>query len=183
MRRALPDTVFTDAHQPFGYYLMKCPGAVTFAFIRDPWERTHSWWRHQNYCKTETFRDYVMRRALDETYVHGKWNMGWRINDQYQWICHEDRYVDHIGRFENMAQDFSRIVDALDIELTEPLQHRNKSIRRETHSYNPEVWDSEMVAHMDPLFRPFAEEFGYLPPDDWGRSTKLMNEKHLDSQS
>jgi hypothetical protein len=180
MRRALGDGVFNHAHEPAAFYFRF--EVITFAFVRNPWERAHSWWRHQNYCKTQTFKDYIMRRALTETYVHGRYDMGFPIHDQYQWLCHEDRYVDLIGRFEQMEEHFTRIVDVLGVELVEPLQHRNKSIRRDSYPYDPGLWDQEMIDHMAPLFGPFAEEFGYLPPNDcgWGRSTTLMGNEHIE---
>lgn len=160
--KALKETnVFIDAHRAFRNFN---PGYTTFAFVRNPWERLFSWWRHQNYCKTETFRDYVLNRAHVETYVHGRWDTGLVVADQWEWINRGDgERPSLVGRFEFLDQDFPRIVDALGIPAAE-LEQVNLSIRRKTHPYDPMAWDPEMVQHMDPLFGAFADEFRYGAP-------------------
>ena len=161
IREALPKTVFTDAHRPLRKYEQ---GYTTIVFVRNPWERLFSWWRHQNYCKTETFKDYVMRRALTERYKHGRWMTDLVIANQWEWVRDSFRgHADHIGRFEHMAEDFEHICLILGIDAA-PLGHRNKSIRHETYPHDPDAWDAEMVAHMDPMFGNFAENFRYEPP-------------------
>lgn len=145
---ALPKSVVNKSHAPVSEY----EGCTTFAFVRDPWERAHSWWRHQNYCKVQTFRDYILERGLSETYVHGRHDMGMLILDQRNWT----EGVDVLGRFENLVPEYYRICEELGIQAVKHFPHNNRSVRRETYPYRPEMWDDEMIEHMGPMFDPLG---------------------------
>jgi len=152
------------AHETLRYWLGQGVRVSTFAFIRNPWERLYSWYRHEAYFRRTDFRDYVLSEALTEEYVHGQFRMGIKIADQYEWICHEDKYPTCIGRFENLEEDYEAIVGYLNLDAKLPLGHERINPHLAEYPYSPTVWTPEMVDHMDPLFGPFAEEFNYQAP-------------------
>tara|TARA_R110002167_G_C12707228_1_gene655150 strand:- start:39997 stop:40521 length:525 start_codon:yes stop_codon:yes gene_type:complete len=155
---SLPNSCVVKAHEPLRYWVgTQLP---TFAFIRNPWERMFSWFRHEAYFRRMTFEEYILNMALTEEYVHGNYRTGMKIADQYEWICHEDAYPTMIGRFENLTGDFDAICEVLHIDAI-PLGHERINPHREAHPHTSAVWTPEMVAHMDPLFAPFAEQFNY----------------------
>jgi hypothetical protein len=159
---ALNGVVVCRAHQPASYYFDL--GLKTFAFVRNPWERAHSWWRHQRYFRQETFREYILGRAARETLTHGKEDTGLLFHDQYNWLRVGDRYVNYIGYFECLWPDYKLALYRFDLQPVKEFPHQNLNVDRDKYPYSPDLWDDDMVKEMEPLFQELAIEFGYHRP-------------------
>ena len=76
-----------------------------FAFVRNPWARMVSIYRHLSYGVT--FRDYLLgefqRRVWKDMY--------WFVRPQYEFVYDEDGrlLVDFVGRFERLQEDFLQV--------------------------------------------------------------------------
>jgi hypothetical protein len=100
---------------------------LKFAFIRNPYARTHSWYRH-------VIRDEVLRKkkgvsddcSFDQFLErHGH---DWALRPQVFWLKDLSGKInmDYIGRFENLLQDFETVADKIGLENPE-LEHTMKS--------------------------------------------------------
>tara|TARA_R110002167_G_scaffold93122_1_gene249743 strand:+ start:2777 stop:3328 length:552 start_codon:yes stop_codon:yes gene_type:complete len=160
------DVVSVD-HEPIAHY-DDC--VATFTFIRDPWERLFSWYRHAKYFQRRTFEQYVLGPDGDplnpvaptQFYRHGNADQTTLlIADQEAWF--RDRHPTFIGRFENLEPDLRCIGEILGFDVGK-VQHLNVSNDTPAHPYDPSVWTPAMLARMSMLFEPFAERYGYTPP-------------------
>ena len=159
--------VVSTGHEPASFY----KGATTtFTFVRNPWERLFSWYRHAKYFQRRTFEEYVMGEELHpmhpvaptQLYRHGNANQtDMLVADQSAWW--RGRTPTFIGKFENLGPDLECISKMLGFKVNE-VQHLNKSEDRHAQPYDPSIWTPEMVERMAPIFEPFAKEFGYAPP-------------------
>tara|TARA_R110002153_G_scaffold132597_2_gene281650 strand:- start:18515 stop:19045 length:531 start_codon:yes stop_codon:yes gene_type:complete len=157
---AVPDNVSWKAHEPLKYWRA---AHRTFAFVRNPWERLFSWYRHEAYFREVSFEDYVMTHAMTERYQHGNVKTWMLIADQYEWICHKEQWPTYIGRFEKLEADYLKIADLLEFEPG-TLGHERINPHAREHPYTPTLWTPKMVDHMVPMFGPFAHQFGYKAP-------------------
>lgn len=123
--------------------------AFTFAFCRNPYDRTVSLWAFNN-----------KRNKLDLTFVEfcrnlENWKWGWRIRTpQAQWTDGVD--LDFLGRFENLQEDFGILCDKLGIERR-PLPHENATKHRPYSEY----YDMETRAIVRVHYAQDFERFGY----------------------
>lgn len=158
--KAVPDNVTWKAHEPMKYWRA---AELTFAFVRNPWERLFSWYRHEAYFRKMPFEEYVLKHALTEEYQHGRVRTGLLIADQFQWIYHEDKFPTYIGRFENLEEEYGTIASLLGFEPG-TLGHERINPHAREYPYAASLWTPEMVAHMAGMFGPFAYQFGYESP-------------------
>jgi len=100
----------------------------SFAFVRNPWSRLVSEYLYRDYrC---SFKDFVLKhfpRVSDDDYTKGF--DGYRhVMPQADFLIdeHGKLAVDFIGRFENLADDFSTLTTQLVGESLR-LPHRNKT--------------------------------------------------------
>jgi len=153
-------------HEPIEFY----PDAVaTFTFVRNPWERLYSWYRHAAYFHQRTFREYVLGEqthpmhpvAPTQFYRHGNANQtDMLVADQRDWF--RTRRPTCIGRFEHLERDLRCIGDTLGFKVG-AVQHLNQT-EHERPYLGADHWDDEMLERMAPLFDPFAAEFNYDAP-------------------
>jgi len=150
-------------HEPISAY----PAATaTFTFVRNPWERLFSWYRHAKFFQRRTFEEYVMGDPLGidpvgpaQFYRHGNADQtDMLVADQREWW--RKQRPTYIGKFESLGRDLHCIGSLLDFPV-KPIRHLNQSNDRHAQPYDPMIWSDEMLERMDPLFGPFAKEFGY----------------------
>jgi len=131
--------------------------------VRDPWERLHSWWRHEHLYRTTTFEEYVLHRARLERYPSGARVTRLLIAKQEEWVESPSVGLDFVGHFERLQFDFDRLCDFVGKKRRE-VPHEHLSIAREAHPYAPDLWTPDMLTAMAPDFEPFAEKYGYEAP-------------------
>jgi hypothetical protein len=94
-----------------------------FAFVRNPWDRTASFYRFLGYdrrCSFGRFVRFHLPRLLEKK--------AWFLCPQVDYLFdQEDRLlVDFVGRFEQLSDDFRMVCRQLDIAAS-PLPHVNDS--------------------------------------------------------
>jgi len=93
-----------------------------FSFVRNPWDRVVSFYKFLYYAKGVTFEDFV-KKLLPE-FVNKN---DFFFKSQYDYLyCKGKSCVDFIGRFENLNEDFSKILNTLGLSKLK-LEHINKS--------------------------------------------------------
>lgn len=140
-------------------------GKFSFAFVRNPWERLHSWWRHAMHWRSMTFEQYVLGHARTEHYVHmTRLFTEHLIAQQEVWVEADEAKMDFIGRFENLQGDFNTVCRVAGAPAL-TLGHENISPVAKEYPYGAITWTDEMLATMAPVFEPFADKYGYQPPE------------------
>tara|TARA_R110000737_G_scaffold47134_7_gene67091 strand:+ start:9542 stop:10081 length:540 start_codon:yes stop_codon:yes gene_type:complete len=149
-------------HEPLSFYRRQPDFGASFTFVRNPWERMFSWYRHSKMFQRRTFEDYVLGTgpaAFTEVYRHGNADQtDLLVADQREWW--RGSRPTFIGKFENLERDLRCIGELLDFHVG-PIQHLNISNDTPAHPYSPDLWTPEMILRMAPIFDDFAEEFGY----------------------
>lgn len=82
------------------------------------------------------------------------------------WASSARKHYDYIIRFENISQDFAKVISLLGLDLARPLPARNSTSDRErsfASYYTPRA-----IAHARRIFGPFMKEWGYEFPPEWG---------------
>lgn len=139
---------------------------ATFTFVRNPWERLFSWYRHCKFYQSRSFEEYVLGEekhpmhpvAPTQFYRHGNANQtDMLVADQSAWW--RERRPTYIGKFENLGRDLECIGSLLGFSV-QPIQHLNRTESTD-QVYTTDLWTDEMVERMAPIFDPFAAEFGY----------------------
>jgi len=86
------------------------------------------------------------------------------------WSSLSHQNFDYIIRFENLAEDFAGVLDAIGIENKRPLPATNVTSARDKDfwSYydNPEVRERAKW-----VFGPYMKQWGYEFPSEWGESS------------
>lgn len=94
-----------------------------FAFVRDPWMRVFSLYKHLRYYPKISFEKFV-REELPGTLWETKY---WFVRPQADFVCNADGelIVDFLGRFENLQEDFATAMSWIGIQNAS-LPHANK---------------------------------------------------------
>ncbi len=92
-----------------------------FAFVRNPWARMVSIYKHLSYGVS--FRHYVLHEFRKVVWKE----MYWFVRPQKEFVYNEDGdlCVDFLGRFERLQEDFYGICERLGMPPT-PLPHVNR---------------------------------------------------------
>lgn len=77
----------------------------------------------------------------------------------YAYSPNGHKLVDYVGHFEQINQDFDRVMDALGLDVELP--HRNPTDHRDYRSY----YTSETADLIGELYQKDVEAFGYARPD------------------
>lgn len=146
-----------------------------FAFVRNPWDRTVSMYRHirssyeMNARGKMRYLDEITRRLgiqpdafTFDIFVRGV--LRDRVFDNYHWDkqihCFTDRHnqnvLDFIGRFEDLQQDFDTICRQIGFPLT-TLPHHNRTRDQPYETY----YTPETVRIVEDLYREDVDMFRY----------------------
>lgn len=84
------------------------------------------------------------------------------------WSCLNHKQFDFVVRFENLQDDFSKLLYLLGIELKRDLPLSNKTGGKKDYLsyYTPDIQDQAKR-----VFSPFMKEWGYDFPPEWGNSS------------
>lgn len=89
---------------------------ITFAFVRNPYDRIVSYFYYYNLGQRMSFDEFI------KTYVFEKkpLNISYWC-DQHQWLANKNGklLVDHVGKFENLNEDLKRICSIIDVPTPE----------------------------------------------------------------
>jgi hypothetical protein len=116
-----------------GNFINEVNDYFKFAFVRNPWDRTVSWYFFEKSISTLEERDLTNVNFQD--YIKNFESI-WANNRQYQYEF--TKCCDFIGRFENIQEDFNIICDKIKIPHQQ-LTHKNKS----KHKHYTEYYDDE----------------------------------------
>ena len=122
-----------------------------FSFVRNPWDRLVSLYhfrlkKMRHLIKGRSF-DTWLRQVFDE--YHPKVH-------QHYWIAEDGvPFVDFIGKFENLSEDFSRVCSRIGAAV--PLLHINKS----SHKHYAEYYNAESRDFVQKACAADIDMFGY----------------------
>jgi Sulfotransferase family len=86
-----------------------------FAFVRNPWDRTFSMYRHFGFDEHMSF-EYFLQNILKREMWKKKY---WFVRPQRDFIVdgHGEICVDFVGRFEKLDEDFRHVASALRLNI------------------------------------------------------------------
>ena len=90
------------------------------------------------------------------------------------WSSLDHKNFDYIIRFENLQQDFQRVLELIGLEQKRPLSIINPTREKKHYLtyYTPEIYQ-----HAKYVFSPFMKRWNYPFPADWGdNSVPLISE-------
>lgn len=95
-----------------------------FAFVRNPWSRLVSIYKHMGYDKKREFKQFLMR-DFKETVFRNEY---WFVGPQSDFVCDDNGniLVDFIGRFESLQNDFDYVCKKIGLLPTQ-VPHVNKA--------------------------------------------------------
>lgn len=121
-----------------------------FSFERNPWERQVSWYRYKTKSKTKRPSFEAFNRDKSRAYV-GNFDL-YSIDDE---IC-----LDFVGRYEELDDDFARVLDATGLTGKVDLGHVNRSEDRETRDYRA-MYDDALKEKIAGWYAREIARFGY----------------------
>ena len=151
-------------HHPIKTYFSRVKGfnsMFKFAFVRNPFSRILSEYlyvRRWEGClckenfnfkeKYNTFKKFIRFGAIDVC--------SWENHNTLQIEMADPDYMDFIGRFENLQEDFNTICDKIGAPR-KMLPHRNKT----KHKHYTEYYDDETRKIIEEKYAKDIEYFGY----------------------
>ena len=128
-----------------------------FAFIRNPWSRfvsAYNYFIEHKLISDVSFKEFVLNKAWDDD--------GEPLNEhwlqQYYYIQDKNKcWVDFIGRYENIEDDFKNVLQRIGLNSDIELPHRNVS---ESCSYK-EYYDDETKEFIGEKYKRDIELFSY----------------------
>jgi len=128
---------------------------LTFAFVRNPWDRLVSEYAyllatptHRHHRRVRSMRG--IEQYLDFEIARGRPSQADFLTDREGRVI-----VDFVGRFETLHEDFRRVCDRLGLDAELP--HLNASAHRDYRSY----YSDEAAARVGRHFRHEIDLFGY----------------------
>jgi chondroitin 4-sulfotransferase 11 len=149
-------------------------GAFKFAFVRNPWDRLVSWWsmidayrdafrrgarmnRFFTYVleNSATFEEFILNCQADIADPDGRKCI---LRNQLDYLTDSDGrlLVDYIGRFENLAADFTAVTRQLGLPDI-ALEHRNRT----THAPYADYYTDRTRAVVERAYQRDIARFGY----------------------
>lgn len=93
----------------------------------------------------------------------------WYVVPYNTWASLSHKEFDYVVKFEQLQQDFARVLELIGIEPQRPLPMINKTSGKErTYAiyYTPAA-----IKRAKRVFGPYMEQWGYTFPPEWGDST------------
>jgi hypothetical protein len=128
-----------------------------FTIVRNPWERAHSWYKNVMIDELHLKKMKISKEiSLYDFFNSFKYKSGLRA--QTFWIknYNGDIPLDYIGRYENLANDFKKACNLMEIEplkLPHELQGSAKNYQ--------DAYDSKTRDLISKIYREEIELFGY----------------------
>lgn len=156
----------TYLHPNFDSYL-------SFAFVRNPWDRLYSWYtflcqgtsvRFELKDRTTKmgFKRWLMdhEHVMVRTFERKEKTIGGQKRSQLDWITDEDgnRIVDYVGKFETLHEDYEFVREFHKLKAG-PLP--KAQMRKSNHGKYQEAYDDEMREFVETYFARDIETFGY----------------------
>jgi len=130
--------------------------------IRNPWDRTWSWYWYSRLNDKFTFDEWVLKgMPVDWHYkVSKEKRYEQRLLEQEDWLEIDGECVaDYIIHFERIDDDWRLLLEWLDIPFR-GLGHRGKN-RKKPDMHYTDAWTDEMIEASLPRFDYFAATYGY----------------------
>ena len=138
-----------------------------FCFIRNPYDRIVSAWNHVNRFNIP-FKNFLNLKDLcnDVEYMH-------MFMPQYRSMINEkaNSYINFIGHFENLNEDFEIILNNLGIKNI--IHNKNYKLNVRNHKYYYEYYDQESLEKVNILMK---EDFDNL---DYKKIEKVEELKNI----
>ena len=149
-------------HHPITDYIKRVKNfnsMFKFSFVRNPYEKLLSeyfYFRKKDGCNCKrnfdthynTFKKFVISDAVE--------NCSWKNHSTLQIEMANPKYMNFIGRFENLQEDFNTVCDKIGIPRKK-IQHRNKT----EHKHYTEYYDEETKQFVAEKYAKDIEYFGY----------------------
>ena len=140
-----------------------------FCFIRNPYDRIVSAWNHVNRFNIP-FKNFLNLKDLcnDVEYMH-------MFMPQYRSMINEkaNNYINFIGHFENLNEDFDKILNILGVKNIIHNKNNKLNVRKHKHYY--EYYDQEALDKVNILMK---EDFDNL---DYKKIEKLEELKSINN--
>ncbi|WP_159017637.1 sulfotransferase family 2 domain-containing protein [Cognatiluteimonas profundi] len=157
-----------------------------FAFVRNPWDRTASFYRtgYDRVCSFSRFVRFQLPRLMERK--------PWFFGPQADYLHDDDGrlLVDFVGRYERLAADFGQVCKQLDIPDA-TLPHANDSnhgigriarwLRRRPRPYT-DMYDSRSRTAIARLYGDDVDAFKYRFHEDRGLALQRTPRAEADGQ-
>ena len=122
----------------------------SIAFVRNPFEVIVSAWNPEQY---KDFDQFIEHRILTGLEICGR-------HSQLEHLSSDDGtlLVNFVGRFENLAEDFYKVVNAIEVPLMMLPKH---NIKKENKKHYKEYYTSWSRNKIEKLFEKDLRHFGY----------------------
>jgi len=127
------------------------PSYFSFAFVRNPFDVVASAWDREVY---KSFDEFLEKRILTGIEICGR-------RSQYEHLSSEDGtlLVDFVGRFENLAADFYKVINAIEVPLM-MLPKRNMRKEGKDQDYR-KYYTASSRKIIEKIFEKDLKHFGY----------------------
>lgn len=82
------------------------------------------------------------------------------------WVSMNRDQYNYVMRFENLPEDFARVIQLIGLELKRPLPPRNVTSSRDRNFAS--YYTEDLIPRARRVFGPFMKEWGYEFPKEWG---------------
>lgn len=152
--KTVKKTLFENDTEKFNSYFK-------FAFVRNPWDRTVSWYENLRKVSSKTESNITEESSLGgfKKFICSEYGgkFSYRLGyDRYYEDDSGNNLLDFIGKFENLQEDFNFVCDKIGIPRQQ-LPHKNKS----KHRHYTEYYDEETKQMVAEKFAKDIEYFNY----------------------
>lgn len=132
-----------------------------FAIIRNPWDKAVSQFSYMKSRKD--LREFIGMKDHDDfkqylSLIQKTSHVQWLPQHIFLESAEGDVLVDFVGRFENFQNDFSAILERLQLRGVNQIPHKNKSCRSHYRDY----YDSEAMEMIREMYAIDIRKFGYV---------------------
>lgn len=127
-----------------------------FAFVRNPWDRFVSLYFYKRMNKIMSMKDFCELSMEAHPICKNNSRGLSQCRPQSDWITRDGKiFVDFIGRFENIDEDFQKVLDTLNLNCK--LNRLNKT----KHKHFKEYYDKELIRMVGNLYEKDVDLFKY----------------------